>query len=34
MAFNSADISAFKDIWVFCEQRNGKLEHTDFELIA
>ena len=34
MAFNSADISAFKDIWVFCEQRNGKLEHTDFELIS
>lgn len=34
MAFNSADISAFKDIWVFCEQRDGKLMNTDFELIS
>ncbi|NLD19775.1 MAG: electron transfer flavoprotein subunit alpha/FixB family protein [Clostridiales bacterium] len=34
MAFNSADINAFKDIWVFCEQRNGKLMNTDFELIS
>ena len=23
--FNSADIAAFKDVWVFCEQREGKL---------
>ncbi len=22
--FNSADIAAFKDVWVFCEQREGK----------
>ncbi len=34
MAFNSSDIGAFKDIWVFCEQRNGKLMSTDFELIS
>ena len=34
MAFNSADINAFKDIWVFCEQRNGVLMNTDFELIS
>lgn len=34
MSFNSSDISAFKDIWVFCEQRNGKLMNTDFELIS
>ena len=32
--FNSADISAFKDVWVFCEQREGKLMPTDFELIS
>ena len=34
MGFNSSDIGAFKDIWVFCEQRNGKLMNTDFELIS
>ena len=32
--FNSADIAAFKDVWVFCEQRAGKLMPTDFELIS
>ena len=32
--FNSADIVAFKDVWVFCEQRQGKLMPTDFELIS
>ena len=32
--FNSADIAAFKDVWVFCEQRQGKLMPTDFELIS
>ena len=31
--FNSADIAAFKDVWVFCEQREGKLMPTDLELI-
>ena len=32
--FNSTDIAAFKDVWVFCEQREGKLMPTDFELIS
>ena len=32
--FNSADIGAFKNVWVFCEQREGKLMPTDFELIS
>ncbi|MBQ9156715.1 MAG: electron transfer flavoprotein subunit alpha/FixB family protein [Eubacterium sp.] len=34
MGYNSADIAAFKDIWVFCEQRDGKLMDTDFELLS
>ena len=32
--FNSADIAAFKDVWVFCEQRQGALMSTDFELVS
>ena len=32
--FNSSDIAAFKNVWVFCEQREGKLMPTDFELIS
>ncbi len=34
MAYNSMDIPAFQDVWVFCEQREGKLMPTDFELIS
>jgi Electron transfer flavoprotein, alpha subunit len=34
MPFNNTDIAAFKDVWVFCEQRQGKLMPTDFELIS
>ena len=34
MAFNSADIAAFKDVWVFCEQRQGVMMPTTFELIS
>ena len=34
MAFNSAAIEEFSDIWVFCEQREGKLMSTDIELIS
>lgn len=34
MAYNSAEINEFHDIWVFCEQRDGKLMDTDFELIS
>ena len=32
--FNNTDLAAFKDVWVFCEQRQGKLMPTDFELIS
>jgi electron transfer flavoprotein alpha subunit len=32
--FDSSNVSAFKDVWVFCEQRGGKLMPTDFELIS
>ena len=32
--FNNTDLAAFKDVWVFCEQRQGKLMSTDFELIS
>ena len=32
--FNSSAIDEFKDVWVFCEQREGKLMPTDFELIS
>ncbi|MBQ6117163.1 MAG: electron transfer flavoprotein subunit alpha/FixB family protein [Oscillospiraceae bacterium] len=34
MAFNSADIAAFKNVWVFCEQRQGVMMPTTFELIS
>ncbi|MCF0143196.1 MAG: electron transfer flavoprotein subunit alpha/FixB family protein [Parasporobacterium sp.] len=34
MAFNSSDIAAFKNVWVFCEQRQGAMMPTTFELIS
>ena len=34
MTFNSMDLAAFKDVWVFCEQRQGKLMPTSYELIS
>ena len=34
MEYNSADIAAFKNVWVFCEQRQGKMMPTTFELIS
>ena len=34
MAYNSSDIGAFKNIWVFCEQRNGVMMNTSYELIS
>ena len=34
MEFNSADISAFKHVWVFCEQRLGTMMSTTFELMS
>ncbi len=32
--YNNKDLAAFKDVWVFCEQRQGSLMPTDFELIS
>ncbi len=32
--FNNTELSAFHGVWVFCEQRQGKLMPTDFELIS
>lgn len=32
--FQNTDIDAFKGVWVFCEQRQGALMPTDFELIS
>ena len=32
--FNNTDLAAFKDVWVFCEQRQGKMIPTSFELIS
>lgn len=32
--FANTDITAFKGVWVFCEQRQGQLMPTDFELIS
>ena len=28
-----ADFNEYKGVWVFCEQRQGKLMPTDFELV-
>lgn len=33
-SYNSADIAAFQNVWVFCEQRQGKLMQTSLELIS
>ncbi len=32
--YANTDIAAYKNVWVFCEQRQGKLMPTDFELIS
>ncbi|MBQ9814522.1 MAG: electron transfer flavoprotein subunit alpha/FixB family protein [Lachnospiraceae bacterium] len=32
--YKSSAIEEFSNIWVFCEQRDGKLMNTDFELIS
>ncbi len=34
LEFNNTNIEDFKGVWVFCEQRDGKLMPTDFELIS
>ena len=34
MAFNSKDIAAFKGVWVFCEQRDGVILSTGYQLLS
>ncbi len=34
MTFNSTELAAFKNVWVFCEQRQGNMMPTTFELIS
>ena len=34
MTYNSADIAAFKNVWGFCEQRQGVMMPTTYELIS
>ena len=32
--YNSAALEEFKNVWVFCEQREGKMMKTSLELIS
>ena len=32
MAYDSRDIASFKNVWVYCEQRQGKMMPTSYEL--
>ena len=32
--FDSSKLAEFKNVWVFCEQRQGKMMPTSFELIS
>ena len=34
MAFNSKDTAAFKGVWVFCEQRDGVIMGTGYQLLS
>lgn len=34
MAFNSKDTAAFKGVWVFCEQREGVIMSTSYQLLS
>ena len=34
MAYDSKDTGAFKGVWIFCEQRNGEILNTSFELLS
>ena len=34
MAFNSKDTAAFKGVWVFCEQRDGVILGTSYQLLS
>ena len=33
MAYNSKDTAAFKGVWVFCEQRDGVILGTGYQLL-
>ena len=34
MAYNSSDTAAFKGVWVFCEQRDGVIVSTSYQLLS
>ena len=34
MAYNSKDTAAFKGVWVFCEQRDGVILGTGYQLLS
>ena len=34
MAYNNTEITQFKNVWVFCEQRQGKMMSTTYELLS
>ena len=34
MAYNSKDTAAFKGVWVFCEQREGTIMSTSYQLLS
>ena len=34
MAYNSSDTAAFKGVWVFCEQRDGVIMATSYQLLS
>ncbi|MBQ6621626.1 MAG: electron transfer flavoprotein subunit alpha/FixB family protein [Mogibacterium sp.] len=34
MAYNSKEIAAFRNVWVFCEQRQGVMMPTAYELLS
>ena len=34
MAFDSKDTAAFKEVWVFCEQRNGEIQSISYQLLS
>jgi len=34
MTYNSMELTAFRNVWVFCEQRQGKIMPTTFELVS
>lgn len=34
MAYNSSDTAAFKGVWVFCEQRDGMIMSTSYQLLS